>query len=201
MSEPVVRRLILQRFRSLPAAALEFSNPTFLVGRNGSGKSNLADALAFLAEAMASPLSTVLHRRGGLAVIRNRGPGRGDRSDLGLGVVLGPLGGDTVGGRYAFAVRELPGAGFEVVREQCTVRLRGGEDRWFDRTGAEFRSNAGGLARALSDRSAEVRRQSALGLGYLGWTDGAPMLEAIARDDPSERVREAAAFAASLLVR
>lgn len=62
-----IRRLILKRFRSIPAEKLELDNPTFLVGRNGSGKSNLVDAFAFLAESMAAPLQAVRQAR------RNRG--------------------------------------------------------------------------------------------------------------------------------
>ena len=36
--EPVVRQLILKRFRSVPSEKIELSNPTFFVGQNGSGK-------------------------------------------------------------------------------------------------------------------------------------------------------------------
>ena len=63
--EPVVRSLILKRFRSIPTEHIRFDNPTFLVGRNGSGKSNLVDAFSFLADAMASPLQAVFDKRGG----------------------------------------------------------------------------------------------------------------------------------------
>ena len=64
--EPILRSLILKRFRSIPAETVPFGNPTFLVGQNGSGKSNFVDAFAFLAEAMASPLQAVFDRRGGI---------------------------------------------------------------------------------------------------------------------------------------
>jgi AAA15 family ATPase/GTPase len=50
--EPVIRRLIVQGFRSIRSEVVEFDNPTFLVGRNGSGKSNLVEEFAFLSEAM-----------------------------------------------------------------------------------------------------------------------------------------------------
>jgi AAA15 family ATPase/GTPase len=46
--EPVLRTLIIQGFRSFRSEVVEFDNPTFLVGGNGSGKSNLLDALDFL---------------------------------------------------------------------------------------------------------------------------------------------------------
>ena len=72
MTVPMLHKLSLLRFRSLPAAELEFDNPTFLVGQNGAGKSNVADAFAFLAEAMLSPLTSVLDRRAGLATVGYR---------------------------------------------------------------------------------------------------------------------------------
>lgn len=56
MAEPILRQLVLRRFRSLPLEKVTFDNPTFLVGQNGSGKSNFADAFAFLTEAMTSSL-------------------------------------------------------------------------------------------------------------------------------------------------
>jgi predicted ATPase len=61
----MLKRLILNNFRSIASASIDFSQFTFLVGRNGSGKSNIADALAFLAEATEWPLQTVFNRRGG----------------------------------------------------------------------------------------------------------------------------------------
>ena len=72
--EPILRSLILKRFRSIPAETVQFANPTFLVGRNGSGKSNFRDAIDFLAEAMSSSLQSVFNRRGGIGVVRNRTP-------------------------------------------------------------------------------------------------------------------------------
>ena len=47
-------------FRSIDLQKVELGNPIFVVGRNGSGKSNFADAFAFLSEAMASPLQAVV---------------------------------------------------------------------------------------------------------------------------------------------
>jgi HEAT repeat protein len=55
------------------------------------------------------------------------------------------------------------------------------------------------LVARLGDRDPEVRREAALSLGYLGERRAAPSLQALARRDPSDRVREAAAFAAGLL--
>ena len=133
MAEPVLSRLVLQRFRSLPAEQVEFDNPTFLVGQNGSGKSNFADAFAFLSEAMATPLQAVLEQRGGFSAVGHRSSARGRPSNLGLAVELKNLDSDTIQARYGFELRALRGFGFEVVREQCAVWRADGKGDWFDR--------------------------------------------------------------------
>ena len=122
MSKPILSKLILKRFRSLPAEVVEFDNPTFLVGQNGSGKSNFADAFAFLADAMASPLQAVLARRGGFSAVGNRSSARGRPSNLGLAVILLQPDDDIAEARYGFELSAQGEYGFEVVREQCIVR-------------------------------------------------------------------------------
>ena len=134
MAKPILRRLILQRFRSFSQQAVEFDNPTFLVGQNGSGKSNFADAFAILAEAMASPLQAVLERRGGLSAVAHRSSARGRPSNLGLAAEMENLDGGAIQARYAFELRAQKGYGFEVVREQCEVRKSDGSREWFDRS-------------------------------------------------------------------
>ena len=136
MSDPVLRQLTLKRFRSLPAEVVELDNPTFLVGKNGSGKSNFADAFAFLAEAMASPLQAVLARRGGFSKVVNRSSARGRPSNLGLAVLLQNPDDDTIEARYSFELRPLKSYGFNVVREQCIVDRTDGSRCWFDRNGS-----------------------------------------------------------------
>jgi predicted ATPase len=151
--EPILRSLILKRFRSIPADTVQFANPTFLVGRNGSGKSNFRDALDLLAEAMSTSLQSVFDRRGGIAVVRNRTSGRNYPPNLGLGAVLGRLNGEIDHARYAFEVRATKNYGFEVIREQCVVHLANGASSWFDRGIKKFRSNVEGLKPALEPTS------------------------------------------------
>lgn len=153
-----IRRLILKRFRSVPAERIDFDNPTFLVGRNGSGKSNLVDAFAFLAEAMASPLQAVFDKRGGIASVRNRTSGQSYPPNLGFGVELGPVNGDLSAGRYAFEIKALQNYGFEVIREQCWVQARSGRF-WFDRKKAAFDSNVAGLRPAFNPGFSRLARR------------------------------------------
>ncbi len=150
--EPAVTRLIIKRFRSFPSEQVDFANPTILVGRNGAGKSNLADVFAFLAEAMLSPLQAVFDRRGGISTVRNRTSGRSYPPNLGLAVELGQMNGQVVSGRYAFEVKALPNYGFQVVREQCRASFKGGKRYWFDRMD-KLETNAQGLIPSLDPSS------------------------------------------------
>lgn len=151
MNPAIITKVIIKRFRSFPAAALSFENPLFVVGRNGSGKSNLADVFSFVSEAMVSPLHAVFDRRGGIASVRNRSSVKSAPPILGLAFEFGPFNG-TKGGRFAFEVKALPNYGYKVVREQCLVQKKDGGRWWFDR-GDEWRSNADGLTPALEPTS------------------------------------------------
>lgn len=142
-----ITRIIIKRFRSFPAATLTFDNP-LIVGRNGSGKSNLADVFSFVSETMAAPLQAVFDRRGGITAVRNQSSGqRGFPPNLGLAFEFGPINGSQ-GGRYAFEVKALPNYGYRIVREQCLVRAHDGSRWWFDRVEG-WESNAEGLTPAL----------------------------------------------------
>lgn len=72
--KPVIRSLTLRGFRSLALERIHFDNPTFLVGHNGSGKTNLANAFSFLAAAMSFPLQDVITNRGGFSSICHKTP-------------------------------------------------------------------------------------------------------------------------------
>jgi predicted ATPase len=149
----MLRRLILHNFRSIASASIDFSQFTFLVGRNGSGKSNIADALAFMAEVAEWPLQTVFNRRGGALSVARRRPLRAERLsaapiEFGIGIEFEDLptpwarnpseGRSSV--RYAFLISILR-HGFEVIREQCIVTDASGKRAWFDRTGQKISSS------------------------------------------------------------
>ena len=135
-----LRRLVLKRFRSLQSAAVEFDNPTFLVGQNGAGKSNIVDALALLAEAMTSPLSAALEKRGGVGAVGHRSTSRGRVADMGLRVELAGLTAAPEA-TYAFELRCTKGYDYRVRREQCRCTAQDGTTSWFDRHGNAFRSS------------------------------------------------------------
>ena len=134
-SSPKLHSIALTGFRSLASEEIVLDNPTFLVGQNGVGKSNLADAFSFIAEAMTSPLLTVFDRRGGFRAVAHR-EGRLRGSQEGLGIVvelrnIGVLG--NLQATYGFAMRPHGDDGFKVQREVCRVTDGNGSAKGYDR--------------------------------------------------------------------
>lgn len=139
---PIVKQLLLKGYRSYSKARACFDNPTFLVGQNGSGKSNLADAFMFLSEITSLPLRAVFDRRAGIEAVRSRGP-VGRPRNVGIAVKFGSTQ-DMREARFAFEVHALPTYGFEVIRERCEIVAANGETHWYDRTkDSGFRTNCG----------------------------------------------------------
>ena len=137
MADCTLREMGLMGFRSLYCQDVNFDNPTFLVGRNGSGKSNFADAFAFLSEAMVSPLQAVIERRGGFSVVSHRGSARGRPMNLTLSVTLRAPDSDTFGARYHLDLRSRRGNDFEIATERCDVERSDGTREWFKRETAK----------------------------------------------------------------
>ena len=140
MPIPMLKRLFLRGFRSFPAAVVEFNNPTFLVGQNGAGKSNLADAFAFLSEAMTSRLSTVFSQRAGYAAVSSRSAKTRHPLNLGMKAELSDLDEETSTAHYAFELQYY-NSGIQVKRERCVINLRDGSSIWFDRNADGLSSN------------------------------------------------------------
>ncbi|PAW60412.1 MAG: hypothetical protein B9S37_09190 [Verrucomicrobiia bacterium Tous-C3TDCM] len=112
-----INRLRLRRFRSLLWSDITFANPLFIVGKNGSGKSNFLKALEFLSDCLRLPLESVFQLHGGLENMRYRSGGRSRPGNFGLRVDFTLPNGDN--GWYAFEIKAMPGYKFEVVKEQC----------------------------------------------------------------------------------
>ena len=73
----MIKRLRASRFRSLGKdVTVEFGPLTVLVGQNSAGKSNVIDALVFLADCMQIGLEGAVTKRQGIAAIRHGSGGR-----------------------------------------------------------------------------------------------------------------------------
>ncbi|HXM62215.1 MAG TPA: AAA family ATPase [Terriglobales bacterium] len=151
----------MKRFHSIFLERVELSNPTLVVGCNGSGKSNLVDVFAFLSEITELPLQTVIDRRGGVYSLVARRPGERlmPRSRAGewflvsgsetvepvLGIraefenLPGPRSGNQHG-HFAFELRMLSRYTYRVLREQCAIHGPDGTS-WYDRGEGSLESN------------------------------------------------------------
>ncbi len=115
---PVIKRVVLQNYKSIAACEVELRPLTILVGPNGAGKSNFLDALRFVSDSLRGTLDHALRDRGGIGEVRRRSAGHpthfGIRVDLAL-----PGDRDAT---YAFRIAARKPGGHEVQREECLVR-------------------------------------------------------------------------------
>jgi predicted ATPase len=161
--EPVIRRLIVQGFRSIRSEVVDFDNPTFLVGRNGSGKSNLVEALAFLSNAMTAPLSEAFSWRGGGRLVCYGSSTTSEEWEdrtLGLGIVLGKLSDEITSARYAIQIAATGARrpSYAVQKEQCIIYRHNGRTDHFERTRNEgFWSTIPGFEPRLAEDALAIR--------------------------------------------
>jgi len=110
-------RVVLRNYKSIASCDVRLGRLTYLVGANGSGKSNFLDALHLVRDALVSSLDNALNERGGLPEVRRRSSGHpthfGVRLDFNLR--------DGRKAHYAFNVGALSGGSYEVRTEECFV--------------------------------------------------------------------------------
>lgn len=106
--ELAVRKLFIKGFRSFPQEQVALANPTFFVGQNGAGKSNLMDAFTLVGEAMSASLQDVIERRGGLFAICNSSHVTSDSSGIGIRLELGQVNSSIRQAHFAFEIQERP---------------------------------------------------------------------------------------------
>ena len=91
---------------------------TFLVGRNGAGKSNFLDALRFVADALSSSLGHAIRDRGGINDVCRRARGHPNHFSIRLEFALP----EDFTGHYAFQIRKRSPGGYEVRTEECRIQ-------------------------------------------------------------------------------
>lgn len=116
----------MKNWRSVGSARLELSNPTFLVGRNGAGKSGILDAIQFVADCMTLPLEAVLDSRGGINAMRHRTPGSGAPRNLAIQASV-RLSNDLVG-TYGFELAREKEFGYRVAWEEFCIKQESAEE-------------------------------------------------------------------------
>ena len=129
-----ITRVVLKNYKSIAACDVQLRPLTFLVGRNGSGKSNFLDALRFVADALNSSLDHAIRDRGGINDVRRRSRGHPNHFSMRLEFTL-PEG---FTGHYAFRISSRHPGGYEVQTEECRIQ----NERCFT-PGAYFRVDNG----------------------------------------------------------
>lgn len=118
MSDSVfLTRVVLRNYKSIGSCDVELGPLTYLVGVNGSGKSNFLDALHLVRDALNGSLDNALNERGGLSEVRRRSSGHPTHFGIRLEFTLA----SGRRGHYAFNVGALKDRGYEVQTEECLV--------------------------------------------------------------------------------
>ncbi|WP_426165960.1 AAA family ATPase [Pseudoduganella sp. R-34] len=111
-----LKRVSLRNYKSIASCDVRLSPLTYLVGANGSGKSNFLDALHLVRDALSGSLDNAMNERGGLSEVRRRS--RGHPTHFGIRLEFELPTGEP--GHYAFTVGAVP-SGYEVQREECCI--------------------------------------------------------------------------------
>lgn len=114
-------RIVLRNYKSIGNCDVRLGPLTFLVGANGSGKSNFLDALHFVQDALTGSLDNALNERGGLTEVRRRSSGHPNHFGVRLEFKLP----DGQRGYYSFNIGALQGRGYEVQTEKCVISAVG----------------------------------------------------------------------------
>src|SRR5947209_6669129 len=108
-------RVLLENYKSIARCDVELGPLTFLVGANGSGKSNFLDSLRFVADALRSSLDHALRDRGGINEVRRRSGGHPTHFGARLGFTLR----SGQRGHYVFRIGALSEGRYKVQQEEC----------------------------------------------------------------------------------
>jgi predicted ATPase len=144
----LITRVVLKNYKSIAACSVPLRSLVFLVGQNGSGKSNFLDALRLVSESLNSSLDHALRERGGINEVRRRSSGHPTHFGIRLEFTLP----DLTSGYYAFRVGAKPKGGFEVQREECRIYSLPDDKFYVVNSGQVEDSNPKPLPPAADDR-------------------------------------------------
>ena len=111
-----ITRVVIENFLSITACDVRLERLTFLVGRNGSGKSNFLDALRFVSASLRHSIEHAVECRHGIHGVLTRHLDRPDHFGIRLDCQIGNA---TV--QFGFRIGLVEDFDFGVRREECRV--------------------------------------------------------------------------------
>ena len=149
-----IRKVSLGNYRSIAQCEVELGPVTFLIGANGSGKSNFLDALRLISDALNRSLDHALRDRGGLEEVRRRSGGHPTHFSVRVDFDIG-----TSSGFYAFKVGAKKQGTWSISHEERGLPT---DLQPPDRDPGQVRDAKGWLARQMPRRYHETVDQPAL---------------------------------------
>lgn len=146
---PFLRSVHVRNYKSLGRCEVKLGGLTLLVGRNGSGKSNLLDALRFVVEGLQTSLDHALKSRGGVNEVRRRSTGHPHNFAIRLELDLPNWRRAT----YGFEIGGKRKGGFFIKHERLEIRAGGEVEAFFEVSEGELvRSSVDKAPPAVQDR-------------------------------------------------
>ena len=167
-SSVFITRVVLRNYKSIGYCDVRLGPLTYLVGVNGSGKSNFLDALHLVRDALNGSLDNALNERGGLSEVRRRSSGH--PTHFGIRLEFAMRSGQR--GHYAFNVGALKDRGYEVQAEECVIDAIG--------KGPFFKIERGGIRASSEDTFPAVTADRLALVAASGLTMFRPVFDALA---------------------
>ena len=167
-SSVFITRVVLRNYKSIGYCDVRLGPLTYLVGVNGSGKSNFLDALHLVRDALNGSLDNALNERGGLSEVRRRSSGH--PTHFGIRLEFAMSSGQR--GHYAFNVGALKDRGYEVQAEECVIDAVG--------KGPFFKIERGGIRASSEDTFPAVTADRLALVAASGLTMFRPVFDGLA---------------------
>ena len=149
--ERLVTRVVLRDFKSIAACDVALAPVTFLVGRNGSGKTNFLSALRLVSDGLRGSLDRAISQQLNVHAILRRLESGGQADSFGIRLDCSVPDASI---RYAFTVgASKDNVGFEVQREDCIIKSKpSGEEQSYSIRAGVVESSIAHLPAAAPDR-------------------------------------------------